>query len=84
MRVEDGRLPTLRRDSSTHERLRGSYTIKATVSAEDGSVVTENAYDFDVFSEQDLAVPAAQIAVLDLNGPLDPLSEEARHRRRRI
>jgi len=49
--------------------LRGGYTIKACVSAADGSVVTENAYDFDVFSEQDLAVPAAQIAVLDLNGP---------------
>jgi hypothetical protein len=48
--------------------LRGSYTIKVSVSATDGSVVTENAYDFNVFSEQDLAVPAAQIAVLDLNG----------------
>jgi len=50
--------------------LRGSYTIKAVVSADDGSVVTENAYAFDVFSERDLAFPAAQIAVLELNGPL--------------
>jgi len=50
--------------------LRGSYTIKAFVSAKDGPVVAENACAFDVFSERDLAIPPAQIAVLDLNGPL--------------
>ena len=50
--------------------LRGSYTIKARISAKDGAVVAENTYDFDVFSEEDLAVPATQVAVLDLNGPL--------------
>lgn len=48
--------------------LQGSHTIRVCISAEDGSVVAENAYDFDVFSEQDLALPAAQIAVLDLDG----------------
>ena len=49
--------------------LRGSYTIRTFVSAEDGSVVTENTCAFDVFSEQELALPTAQIAVLDLDGP---------------
>ncbi len=51
-------------------KLRGSYTIKASVSDEEGLVVTENTHAFDVFSEQDLALPAGPIAVLDLNGPL--------------
>ena len=32
--------------------------------------MAENAYDFDVFSEQDLALPTTPIAVLDLNGSL--------------
>lgn len=50
--------------------LGGSYTIRATISAKDGSIVTENVLDFDVFSEQDLAVPAAQVAVLGLDGSL--------------
>jgi beta-galactosidase len=50
--------------------LRGSYTVEARVSAGNGSVVTENAYDFDVFSQEDLVPPAAQVAVLDLNGSL--------------
>ena len=50
--------------------LRGSYTITARVSAEDGSVVTENACGFDVFAEENLAIPAAQIAVLDVSGSL--------------
>jgi hypothetical protein len=49
--------------------LRGSYRVKVRVSA-NGSVVAENTYDFDVFSDEDLAVPAATIAVLDPNGPL--------------
>ena len=48
--------------------LQGRYSVKAHISSGNGSVVTENAYDFDVFSKEDLAVPAAQIAVLDLNG----------------
>ncbi len=50
--------------------LQGSYTVEARVSAGNGSVVTENAYDFYVFSQEDLAAPAAQVAVLDLNGSL--------------
>lgn len=50
--------------------LRGGYTIKASASAKGQTIVAENTYDFDVFSEEDLTVSAAQIAVLDLNGPL--------------
>jgi hypothetical protein len=50
--------------------LRGSCTVKALVSAEDGSIVAENTHTFDVFAEQDLALTEARIAVLDLEGPL--------------
>ncbi|TWT84061.1 Beta-glucuronidase [Planctomycetes bacterium CA13] len=52
------------------QSLRGGYTITATLSAEDGSIVTENSGAFDVFAEQDLAIPKEQIAVLDLDGRL--------------
>jgi len=48
----------------------GSYTVTASVRTGDGSLVTEDACAFDVFPERDLAYPATQIAVLDLDGPL--------------
>jgi hypothetical protein len=50
--------------------LRGTYTIKAFVSTDDGSMVTKNSGAFDVFSEQDLELPATPIAVLDSEGAL--------------
>jgi hypothetical protein len=49
--------------------LRGEYTVTVTVSAEDGSIVTENESTIDVFHEQDLVPPKTRIAVLDLDGP---------------
>jgi len=49
--------------------LRGGYTINAIATAADGRVVAENTYDFDVFAEQDVAIPETQIAVLELDGP---------------
>jgi beta-galactosidase len=52
------------------QRLRGRYTIQASVCAKNGSVLAQNTCDIDVFSEQDLATPTAQIAVLDSNGSL--------------
>jgi hypothetical protein len=51
------------------EAMRGDYTVTAIVSADDGSTVAQNTYAFHVFAERDLAMPSAQIAVLDLNGP---------------
>ena len=52
------------------EPLRGGYIVKACVSSKDGAVLTENAYGFDVFSQQDLAAPAATIAMVDLKDPV--------------
>jgi len=55
---------------------RGGYTITAVASAEDGSTVAENSYTFDVFSNEDLALPESRIAVLDLDGPLTRFLEQ--------
>lgn len=52
------------------QALRGRYTITATVTAQDGSIVAENSGAFDVFAEQDLTLPKTKIAVLDLDGRL--------------
>ncbi len=49
---------------------RGNYTVTTTLAAKGGSVVAENTFDFDVFSEEDLAVPTEKVAVLDLEGRL--------------
>ena len=50
----------------------GTYTIKVRITADDGSPVTSNEYAFDVFSTEELAVPAQQIAVLDPSNSLKP------------
>jgi hypothetical protein len=49
---------------------RGAHTIRATVTTEDGSVVTENTLGFDVFPDEVLALPATPVALLDLDGVL--------------
>ena len=56
-------------DSSS---LRGAYDAQVVFKAEDGSVIAENTFGFDVFNEQDLTVPAAKVAVLDSAGLLTP------------
>jgi hypothetical protein len=57
---------------------RGAYTIRATVSAADGSIATENESTFDVFNEQDLVFPSAQLALLDLDDPLGRFLKQQR------
>jgi hypothetical protein len=48
----------------------------AIAAAADGTIVAENAYDFDVFTEQDVVLPEMQIAVLDLDGPFTRLLKQ--------
>ena len=55
--------------------LRGGYTVTVTVSAEDGTIVTENESTIDVFNEQELKLPKTRIAVLDLDGPFSRFLE---------
>ena len=50
----------------------GAYTVRAKITSNDGSVIAENAYGFDVFTAEQLAVPRQRIAVLDPNNSLKP------------
>jgi hypothetical protein len=52
--------------------LKGTYTVKAKVTADDASVITENEYSFDVFTSEQLVVPKNRIAVLDPSNSLKP------------
>jgi hypothetical protein len=56
---------------------RGTHIVKVHITSEDGSVLAENTYGFDVFSPDDLAVPSAKVAVLDLKGSLTPFFKKA-------
>jgi hypothetical protein len=58
--------------------LSGTYTVKASFEAEDGSTVSENTYSFDVFGAGSLTVPESRIAVMDPSDSLKPFLREAR------
>ncbi len=51
---------------------KGTYRVTAAITAADGSPVTENAYSFDVFTAERLAVPKNRVAVLDPSNSLKP------------
>ena len=48
-----------------YQAIKGTHTVTAEITADDGSPVTGNAYTFDVFTAGQLAVPKPRIAVLD-------------------
>ncbi|MCP5110545.1 MAG: hypothetical protein GY953_06885, partial [bacterium] len=52
--------------------LSGTFAVNAKVVGADGAVITDNAYEFDVFSAQQLAPPKQRVAVLDPNNSLKP------------
>ena len=52
--------------------MEGGYTLHARLTADDGTLLTENSYDFDVFSREQLETPKAKIAILDPNQSLRP------------
>ena len=52
--------------------LQGLYKVQAHVLAGDGSVLSENSCEFDVFTNKTLEIPTTPIAVLDLNRSLTP------------
>jgi hypothetical protein len=55
--------------------LSGAYEACVSLKASDGSVVAENRFSFDVFGKQELAAPAAKVAVLDPENLLKPFLE---------
>jgi len=52
--------------------LEGTYTVRAQVTADDGVLVANNEYSFDVFSAGQLAIPETRVAVLDPSNSLKP------------
>jgi hypothetical protein len=52
--------------------LKGTYTVKAEVTAADGSPTVANTCTFDVFTAQQLVAPEKRIAVLDPSNSLKP------------
>ena len=57
--------------------LKGTYTVKAEITADDGSPIAGNSYSFDVFTAGQLAVPKKRIAVLDPSNSLKPFLRHA-------
>jgi beta-galactosidase len=53
-------------------KMSGAYSAVVTLTDASGAVLAENEFGFDVFSEQDLKVPSAKIAVLDSKDELAP------------
>ncbi len=56
--------------------LGGTYTVRAEITAYDGSPVAYNEYRFDVFAAGQLAVPRTRIAVLDPSNSLKPFLKQ--------
>ncbi len=48
----------------------GTHNVKVSLTASDGTMLTENSYHFDVFSQQDLHIPNTKVALMNLEGPL--------------
>ncbi|HUV65434.1 MAG TPA: hypothetical protein VMW24_16175, partial [Sedimentisphaerales bacterium] len=57
--------------------LRGTYTVKAEITADDGLPIAGNQYSFDVFNAEQLSVPRKRIAVLDPGSSLKPFLKKA-------
>jgi len=55
----------------------GTYTVKASITASDGSTITDNGYSFDVFASEQLAVPTKRIAVFDPFNALKPFLKKS-------
>jgi beta-galactosidase len=69
--LASGIAPLFEEELST-QKLTGTYTVRARLADKDGATVAENTVSIDVFNEEQLAVPAARIAVLDTNNSLRP------------
>ena len=52
--------------------LKGTYTLKAQITANDGSPIVADSYSFDIFAAGQLTVPKKRIAVLDPSNSLKP------------
>ncbi len=65
-------ISSLFEDKLDANQLAGSYTVRARLAGDDGSLLAENTVAIDVFGERQLTVPTAKVAVLDTNNSLLP------------
>ncbi|MHC4351404.1 MAG: glycoside hydrolase family 2 protein [Planctomycetota bacterium] len=56
---------------------KGTYTLKARITAYDGSPIAVNEYSFDVFTAEQLAIGDKRIAVLDPSNSLRPFLKKS-------
>lgn len=63
-------ISALHKENLTTRSWSGNYRIRVKVSANDGSLLTENEYNFDVFKSRKLRMRKAKIALVDGNSPL--------------
>ncbi|MEM9227167.1 MAG: glycoside hydrolase family 2 TIM barrel-domain containing protein, partial [Verrucomicrobiota bacterium] len=59
------------------KNMSGSYTATVKLTDEQGKVVAENTFEFDVFTKNELVAPKSKIAVLDVNDSLKPFLTKA-------
>ncbi len=75
-KLDSGITPLFSENLDT-KTLKGTYTVNAEVTADDGSLIARNAYTFDVFTAGQLAIPRKRIAVLDPSNLLKPFLKQA-------
>jgi len=74
--MTSGITPLLKEKLDT-KALEGTYTIRATITADDGVPIADNEYSFDVFAKEGLTIPDKPIAVLDPSHSLKPFLRQA-------
>ncbi len=67
--LESG-ITQLFREKLDTQKFKGTYTVEAEITADDGASIAQNTYSFDVFTAGQLAVPKRRIAVLDPSNSL--------------
>lgn len=64
------RVSQLLTDDILSIELEGPYTVTATVTSEDGRVLTSNTHSFNVFKDETLLMTKTKVAVTDIDGPV--------------
>ena len=74
--MASGIIPLFKGKLDTKE-FSGTYTLKAEITARDGTRAANNEYSFDVFTSEQLAVPENRIAVFDPSNSLKPFLKKS-------
>ncbi|KPK37487.1 MAG: hypothetical protein AMJ65_14445 [Phycisphaerae bacterium SG8_4] len=74
--LASGITPLLKEKLDT-KALEGTHTVRAQITADDGMLIANNEYSFDVFSGVQLAAPSRRVALLDPSNSLRPFLRKA-------